>query len=143
MSLIVSIIRLSFVVLNRFAKSSLSSGSSSTTSLIILNRFYKGYYDKYIDSTHYGILYNNNEIYYKNFQIINKNFKLCVYPNKYNDKFFFTLKKDNKLNIKRIDSQDGWHFNLKILIIDKKNKEYLITIGDSIKNDKNIDLDFL
>lgn len=109
---------------------------------IILNRFYKGYYDKYIDSTHYGILYNNNEIYYKNFQIINNNLKICVYPNKYNDKFFFTLKKDNKLNIKRIDSQDGWHFDLKILIIDKSNKEYLITIGNSTKNDKNIDLDF-
>ena len=109
---------------------------------IILNRFYKGYYDKYIDSTHYGILYNNNEIYYKNFQIINNNLKICVYPNKYNDKFFFTLKKDNKLNIKRIDSKDGWHFDLKILIIDKNNKEYLITIGNSTKNDKNIDLDF-
>lgn len=54
----------------------------------------------------------------------------------------FYIKKDNKLNIKRIDSQDGWHFDLKILIIDKSNKEYLITIGKSNKNDKNIDLDF-
>jgi mannosyltransferase OCH1-like enzyme len=108
---------------------------------IILNRFYKGYYTDYLDTVHYGKLYNNNEIYYKNFQFINSS-KICIYPNKFNDKFFFTLKDNNKLNIKRVDSSDGWHFNLKILLIDKNYKEHLITIGMSQKNNKDIEFNF-
>ncbi len=105
---------------------------------IILNRFYKGYYNNYIDTIHYGKLYNNNEVYYKNIQVIN-NHKICVYPNKFNDKFFFSIK-NNKLNIKRIDSSDGWYFDLKILIIDKKSEEHLINVGMSQKNNKDIEL---
>lgn len=108
---------------------------------IILNRFYKGYYNNYLDTIHYGKLYNNNEIYYKNFQVIN-NSKICVYPNKYNDKFFFSLKNNNKLNIKRIDSTDGWFFDLKILLIDRNYEEHLINIGLSKKNNKDIDFYF-
>ena len=108
---------------------------------VILNRFYKGYYTDYLDTIHYGKLYNNNEIYYKNFQVINSG-KICIYPNKYNDKFFFTLKENNKLNIKRVDSSDGWYFDLKILLIDKNYKEHLINIGISKKNNKDIDFNF-
>ena len=105
----------------------------------ILHRFYKGYYDNYLDVNHYGILYKNNEIYYKNFQIIN-NYKICVYPNKYNDLFLFNLKDNNILNIKRVDSNDGWYFNLKVLIIDENCNEHLIEIGLSKNNDKDIKL---
>jgi mannosyltransferase OCH1-like enzyme len=107
---------------------------------IILNRFYKGYYINYIDTTHYGKLYDNNEVYYKNIQVIN-NHKICIYPNKFNDKFFFSLK-NNKLNIKRVDSHDGWHFDLKILIINKNCEEKIINVGVSKKNNKEIKLNF-
>lgn len=113
---------------------------------IILNRFYKGYYSHYLDTNHYGKLYSLNEIYYKNFQNIN-NYKVCVYPNKFNDKFFFslTMKEDNivTLTIKRADSTDGWFFNLKILFIDTNFNEYLTDVGSSDKNTKNIDLKLL
>ena len=44
------------------------------------------------------------------------------------------------LNVKRTDSKDGWYFNLKILIITKDYNELLINVGNSKKNDKNIDL---
>ena len=106
--------------------------------IVILNRFYKGYYNNYLDINHYGKLYNNNEIYYKNFQISEK-CKFCVYPNKYNDKFFF--EKNNKnLMIKRIDSNDGWHFNLKILIINENFDENILEVGMSNENIKYIDI---
>lgn len=105
---------------------------------IIINRFYKKYYDNYLDTTHYGKLYNNNEIYYKNFQKIN-DYKLCIYPNNNNNTFLFNIK-DSKLIIKRTDILDGWNFDLKILIINKYYKELLITVGESKYNLKEIDM---
>jgi hypothetical protein len=99
---------------------------------IIINRFYKGYYINYIDNNHYGKLYNNNEIYYKNFQNLSK-IKICVYPNKYDDKFLFYIK-NNVLTVKRTDSNDGWHFDLKILIIDTFYRDNLIHVGESKNN---------
>jgi len=105
---------------------------------IILNRFYKDYYNNYLNINHYGILYDNNEIYYKNFQVVN-DLKICVYPNNYNDKFLFFLENKNKnLIIKRMDSNDGWFFNLKILIIDNDMNENLIEIGISENNIKSV-----
>jgi hypothetical protein len=109
---------------------------------VILNRFYKGYYDNYLNTIHYGKLVNDGEVYYKNFQNIN-NIRLCIYPNKYNDRFIFQLKnleKDNEylLIIKRIDSHNGWLFNLKVIIILTNNKEYLIEVGISKTNKKEI-----
>ena len=106
--------------------------------IVILNRFYKGYYDNYLDTNHYGKLYNNNEIYYKNLQICD-NYKIMVYPNNYNDKFSFE-KKNNRLIIKRTDIIDGWHFNLKILLIDESLDEKLLEVGTSKENIKIIDL---
>jgi len=103
---------------------------------IIINRFYKGYYINYIDNNHYGKLYNNNEIYYKNFQNLSK-IKICVYPNKYDDKFLFYIK-NNILTVKRTDSNDGWHFDLKILIIDANYKDNLIHVGESKNNYKEL-----
>jgi mannosyltransferase OCH1-like enzyme len=104
---------------------------------IVLYRFYKGYYTDYLDKNHYGKLYALNEVYYKNFQKIGI-LTICIYPNKFNDKFNFTLNKDKQLNIQRIDSKEGWNFDLKILIIDDKFKEHLIDIGKSTNNSKNI-----
>jgi mannosyltransferase OCH1-like enzyme len=99
---------------------------------IIINRFYKGYYDNYLDINHYGKLFNNNEIYYKNFQYL-KNYIICVYPNKYNDKFLFSVY-NNKIIIKRVDLNNGWNFDLKILIINDQYKENLINVGMSKNN---------
>lgn len=107
---------------------------------IVLNRFYKGYYTNYIDNNHYGKLFINNEIYYKNFQSIN-NFKICVYPNKFNDKFTFILKAGKNLIVKRTDSNDGWNFDLKILIINNNTfEDNLINIGPSRYNKKEISI---
>ena len=107
---------------------------------VILNRFYKNYYNNYLDTTHYGVLYNNNEVYYKNFQLINK-YKFFIYPNKYNDTFIFSIKSNNKISIKRSDSTDGWYFDLKVLIIDEKFIERSINVGMSITNTKEIEID--
>lgn len=106
---------------------------------IIINRFYKGYYENYLNTNHYGILFNNNEIYYKNFQNINK-IRFCIYPNKNNDKFSFSLKNSNTLIVKRIDSKEGWSFNLKILIILINNEEHLIEVGSSMHNKKDVNI---
>jgi mannosyltransferase OCH1-like enzyme len=105
---------------------------------IILNRFYKGYYNNYLNTNHYGKLFSSNEIYYKNFENINNN-KIAIYPNKFNDKFQFTIL-ENKLIIKRTDSTDGWHFNLKILIINTHLHEHIIEIGLCKDNSKEIDI---
>ena len=111
-----------------------------STNEIILYRFYKGYYSDYLDKNHYGKLYILNEVYYKNFQKCN-NLIISVYPNKFNDKFNFTLNKEKELTIRRVDSKDGWNFDLKILIIDDKCMEHLIEVGSSIHNSKSIYLD--
>lgn len=111
---------------------------------IILNRFYKKYYDNYLDTRHYGVLFNNNEVYYKNFQKIN-NYRLCIYPNKFNDKFVFNIIEtieSKKLIIRRTDSTDGWFFNLKVLIMNQYYDEYTIDAGISKKNTKEILLYF-
>lgn len=109
---------------------------------VIINRFYKNYYVNYLDNNHYGKLFDNNEVYYKNFQNLN-NFKICVYPNKFNDKFLFNLI-NNKLIIKRTDSNNGWTLNLKILVIHNINhNEYLIEIGPSNTNKKEIIFDYI
>ena len=84
-------------------------------------------------------LFNNNEVYYKNFQQLN-NLKICVYPNIWNDKFIFKLIDDNKLLIKRSDSKDGWHFDLRILIINENYEEKIINIGICKSNLKEINI---
>jgi len=107
---------------------------------VVLNRFYKGYYTNYIDNNHYGKLFMNNEIYYKNFQSIN-NFKICVYPNRFNDKFTFILKPGKNLIIKRTDSNEGWNFDLKILVINNSTfEDNLINVGLSKFNKMEISL---
>ncbi len=107
---------------------------------LILNRFYKKYYVNYLDINHYGKLFDNNELYYKNFQLIN-GIKIFVYPNRFNDKFIFSIKgKDGEkvLGIKRSDSNEGWHFDLKVLIINTEFNDILLTVGKSENNYKEI-----
>lgn len=106
--------------------------------MLILNRFYKGYYNNYLNTNHYGKLFILNEIYYKNFKNI-ENCKIGVYPNKFNDQFDFTIN-NNILNIKRVDSLDGWYFNLKIIIINQHLREYPIEVGLSKSNSKDINI---
>lgn len=107
---------------------------------IVVNRFYKGYYTDYLNTNHYGKLFNDNEVYYKNIVKVD-NYIISVYPNKFPDKFSFEIN-NNKLIIKRIDSNDNWNFNLKILIINTNNwEERLIEIGKSDKNKKEIIID--
>jgi mannosyltransferase OCH1-like enzyme len=104
---------------------------------IVLNRFYKGYYNNYLHVDHYGKLWEKNEIYYKNFQISQK-YKFCVYPNDNNCRFFFNKIKD-KIIIKRIDDNvKGWDFHLKILVITPNYEEHSITVGKSNENTKDI-----
>ena len=105
---------------------------------VFLTRFYKGYYDNYLDKNHYGILFTNNEIYYKNYQQID-NLQIFIYPNKFNDYFLFTLE-NKKLIVKRVDSTNGWELDLKIIIIDSNLVEYNIVVGSSVNNTKIIDL---
>jgi len=111
---------------------------------VIINRFYKKYYDNYLETLHYGTLFNNNEVYYKNFQKIN-NYRICIYPNKFNDKFIFNIIETNegkKLIIRRIDSTDGWFFNLKVLIMNQYFDNFTIDVGISKKNTKDVLLYF-
>jgi mannosyltransferase OCH1-like enzyme len=107
---------------------------------LIINRFYKGYYENYLNTVHYGKLFNNNETYYKNVQNIDK-IKIYIYPNKNNDKFLFSFKNKNILIVKRVDSKDGWNFNLKILIILPNYEELFMEIGSSVHNKKEITID--
>jgi mannosyltransferase OCH1-like enzyme len=105
--------------------------------LVIVNRFYKGYYDDYLNTNHYGKLFDNNEVYYTNIKKVD-NYKIGVYPSKYSDKFEFNLN-ENKLIINRIDSKDGWSLNLKLIIINLLNyQENLIEVGQSKNNKKEI-----
>jgi len=110
------------------------------TNTVIVNRFYKGYYTDYINTNHYGKLFNDNEVYYKNIIKIG-DYKICMYPNKYPDKFKINLI-DNKLIITRIDSKEGWNFNLKILIINLiTSDEKLIEVNKSESNSKEVNID--
>ena len=106
--------------------------------ILVLNRFYKGYYSDYLDKNHYGKLFNSNEVYYKNFQTVN-NFKIFIYPNKFNDKFYFNIDKTT-LIIKRSDSKIGWNFHLKVIIIDNNLIEHKIDVGTSESNVKIIEM---
>lgn len=65
---------------------------------IILHRFYKSYYDNYIDKNHYGKLFEKNEIYYVNYQKI-ENYIFMFYPNITNELFYIQLK-DNQVIIR-------------------------------------------
>jgi mannosyltransferase OCH1-like enzyme len=92
----------------------------------ILSRFYKGYYDNYLDTTHYGRLFNENKIYYKNVVKINNFIKIMVYPN--NDDIYEFVYINNKLIIKNT-TNNRWNYSL-ILII--------ITLGSGLE--KNIEV---
>ena len=99
---------------------------------IIISRFYKGYYDDYLNVNHYGKLFYDNEIYYQNSVNINDYIKIMVYPNSYNDIYNFNyFEKEQKIVIKNIINK-SWGYNLILIIINyKTNEEKTVNIGPS------------
>jgi hypothetical protein len=106
---------------------------------IIISRFYKGYYDEYLNVNHYGKLFYDNEIYYKNSININDYIKIMVYPNSNNDIYNFNyFEKDQKIIIKNMTNK-SWGYNLILLIINNKtNEEKILNIGPSNNEYKDI-----
>ena len=78
----------------------------------------------------------------ENFKILNK-FKLIKdeFPDKFIINLFYLENKLCLFKITRIDSNNGWDKDLKIIIysIDENNKE-VISLGKSYKNSKNIEI---
>ena len=101
---------------------------------IILNKFYKGYYAN-MTTNHYSFNCSNNTIYYEN-KINIENYTIYIYPSPYNEKFDFIIN-GTKIITRRKDMQTGWTQDLKIKLIDNKNKtEKILNIGSSQKNIK-------
>ena len=73
--------------------------------------------------------------YYEN-KINIDNYTIYVYPSKYDEKFDFIIS-GSKIITKRKDSNKGWAQDLKIKLIDNKNKsEKILDIGNSENNIK-------
>ena len=103
---------------------------------IILYRFYKGYYNNYLDKDHYGKLFHNNEIYYKNIIKINGYMTLFVYPNNDDIYQFNYIEKTKNIIIKNI-SNKSWGYNLILLIINEKTyDEKILHVGPCISQYK-------
>ena len=103
---------------------------------IILYRFYKGYYNNYLDKDHYGKLFHNNEIYYKNIIKINGYMTMFVYPNN-DDIYQFNYNEKTKNIIIKNISNKSWGYNLILLIINQKiYDEIVLDIGPSISQYK-------
>jgi mannosyltransferase OCH1-like enzyme len=108
---------------------------------VILYRFYKGYYDNYLDKDHYGKLFHNNEIYYKNIIKINMYMTVFVYPNNDDIYQFNYSEKTKNIIIKNI-SNKSWGYNLILLIINEKTyEETVLHIGPSISQYKEFFLE--
>jgi mannosyltransferase OCH1-like enzyme len=103
---------------------------------IILYRFYKGYYDNYLDKDHYGKLFHSNHIYYKNIININWYIKVFVFPNN-DDIFQFNYNEKTKNIIIKNISNKSWGYNLILLIINEKTyNETFFHVGPSISQYK-------
>jgi mannosyltransferase OCH1-like enzyme len=103
---------------------------------IILYRFYKGYYNNYLDKDHYGKLFHNNEIYHKNILKINMYMTLFVYPNN-DDIYQFNFNEKTKNIIIKNISNKSWGYNLILLLINEKTyEETVLHIGPSISQYK-------
>jgi mannosyltransferase OCH1-like enzyme len=103
---------------------------------IILYRFYKGYYNNYLDKDHYGKLFHNNEIYYKNIIKINMYMTVFVYPNN-DDIYQFNYNEKTKNIIIKNISNKSWGYNLILLLINEKTyEEFILNIGPSISQYK-------
>lgn len=103
---------------------------------IILYRFYKGYYNNYLDKDHYGKLFHSNQVYYKNIITINSYMKVLIFPN--NDDIFQINynEKTKNIIIKNI-SNKSWGYELIIMIINEKTyNETILHIGPSISQYK-------
>ena len=105
---------------------------------IILYRFYKGYYNNYLDKDHYGKLFHNNEIYYKNIIKINDYMTMFVYPNNDDIYQFNYIDKTKNIIIKNITNK-SWGYNLILLLINEKTyEETVLHIGPCISQYKEI-----
>ena len=101
---------------------------------IILNKFYKGYYAN-MTNNHYSFNCSNNTIYYEN-KVNIDHYTVYIYPSPYNERFDFIIN-GTKIITRRKDLQTGWNQDLKIKLIDNKNKtEKILNIGSSQKNIK-------
>lgn len=101
---------------------------------IILNKFYKGYYAN-MTNNHYSFNCKNNTIYYEN-KVNIEHYTVYIYPSPYNERFDFIIN-GTKIITRRKDLQIGWNQDLKIKLIDNKNKtEKILNIGSSQKNIK-------
>lgn len=71
----------------------------------------------------------------------NEKYRINKVQDGFNDKFEI-IEENDILNIKRIDSNEGWGANLKMKIFDKiKNIEFIKEIGNSNKNKVKINLE--
>jgi mannosyltransferase OCH1-like enzyme len=105
-----------------------------TDKKIILNKFYKGYYSN-MTNNHYSFNCSNNTIYYEN-KVNIEHYTVYIYPSPYNERFDFIIN-GTKIITRRKDLQTGWNQDLKIKLIDNKNKtEKILNIGNSQKNIK-------
>jgi mannosyltransferase OCH1-like enzyme len=95
----------------------------------ILYKFFNGYYNDYLHTTNYKVLFDKNEVYYCNRYEI-QNYVIYIYPHNTNDKFEFSFYDKNLLRIRRIDNDSGWGQNMKIKIINEDtNVEKKYDIG--------------
>ena len=103
---------------------------------IILYRFYKGYYNNYLDKNHYGKLFHSNQVYYKNIITINSYIKVLVFPNN-DDIFQFNYNEKTKNIIIKNNSNKSWGYELILMIINEKiYNETILHIGPSISQYK-------
>jgi hypothetical protein len=86
-------------------------------------------------NNHYSFNCINNTIYYEN-KVNIEHYTVYIYPSAYNERFDFIIN-GTKIITRRKDLQIGWNQDLKIKLIDNKNKtEKILNIGSSQKNIK-------
>jgi len=78
----------------------------------------------------------NKEDLLDKYHFENEKYKIYHISEKFNDVFKITYSEIDKLiTIKRVDSNEGWGDNLKIICLEKESNKYtIITIGPSNKN---------
>jgi hypothetical protein len=108
----------------------------------ILYKFFNGYYNDYLYTTNYKVLFDKNEVYYCN-RVEVENYVIYIYPHNTSDRFDFSFYDKNLLRITRIDNDSGWGQNMKIKIINEDmNIEKKYDIGTIEFNNYIFRLDF-
>jgi len=108
----------------------------------ILYKFFNGYYNNYLHTISYKVLFDKNEVYYCN-RLEVDNYIIYIYPHNTNDRFDFSFYDKNLLRITRIDNDSGWGQNMKIKIINEDtNIEKKYDIGSIEFNNYIFRIDF-